>query len=190
MSVCLLMSFILSPVVLGGSCSELEGGGNTACVPPSALCLFLISLAMNPSGLTWLRQTLSISSQMLLVQCLNMQMVVQGTPCHLGYFADPVSAAMCYDREAARAHGAAAVLNFPPSAGTVGQPPVLEESGEDEPSALPRGLQPAGKANGNTVLYSGSEVRHFKSYGFIHVLCRVCAASTLSAYCMSMFGAF
>ncbi len=122
----------------------------------------------------------------------NMQMVVQGTQCHLGSFGDPVSAAMCYDREAARAHGAAAVLNFPSSAGTVGQPLLLPgngESGEEEPSAFPAGSPPAGNADGNPVPYRGPSVRRFKSSGFVHVLCRVCAASTLSAYGMSMFGA-
>jgi hypothetical protein len=99
----------------------------------------------------------------------DMQIVVQGKQRYLGSFADPVTAAICYDREATRAHGAAAVLNFPPgcksyttSAGTVGQPAVLlgnGQVGEEEPSALPPGSPPAGNADGNQVPYYGPKVR-------------------------------
>jgi hypothetical protein len=38
---------------------------------------------------------------------------VQGKPCCLGRFSDPIEAALCYDREATNIHGARAVLNFP-----------------------------------------------------------------------------
>jgi hypothetical protein len=40
---------------------------------------------------------------------------VQGHQFHLGLFPDPVSAAICYDREAAKAFGADGFLNFPPA---------------------------------------------------------------------------
>lgn len=58
--------------------------------------------------------------------------VLQGKQYHLGTFPDPVTAAICYDREARRVHGTAAVLNFPPGCkpGPTptgrGQSPVLQ----------------------------------------------------------------
>jgi hypothetical protein len=104
----------------------------------------------------------------------NMQVVVQGKQWGLGRFADPVSAAICYDREATRAFGAAAILNFPPgsnsrlsSALAAGQPAVVPgngESGEEAPSALPPGLPLAGNGDGNKVPYSGPKVRATSTY--------------------------
>jgi hypothetical protein len=38
----------------------------------------------------------------------------QGKQCYLGKFSDPVSAAICYDQEATKLHGADAALNFLP----------------------------------------------------------------------------
>jgi hypothetical protein len=38
----------------------------------------------------------------------------QGKVCYLGSFSVPVSAAICYDEEATKLHGADAILNFPP----------------------------------------------------------------------------
>jgi hypothetical protein len=136
----------------------------------------------------------------------DMQIVVQGKQWNLGTFADPVSAAICYDREATKAYGAAAVLNLPPgcnsrpmSAGTVGQPPLLPGDGdfrEKEPLALPPGSlppgsPPAGRADGNPVPYSGPlEVRLSSSpSSFVHVLRRVCTTDTASACYVSMFEA-
>jgi hypothetical protein len=99
----------------------------------------------------------------------DMKVNVQGNRWYLGVFADPVSAAICYDKEAIRAYGAHAALNFPSgcnswptSAGMVGQPPLLPgngEFGEGEPSSLPAGSPPARAAGGNPVSYSGPKVR-------------------------------
>jgi hypothetical protein len=102
-------------------------------------------------------------SQTLPARCpTSKEIVVQGKYWNVGSFGDPVSAAMCYDREAARAHGAAAILNFPTSAGMVGQPPLLPGNGEfseEEPSALAAGSSPAGNAHGSPVPYFGPKVR-------------------------------
>jgi hypothetical protein len=74
---------------------------------------------------------------------------------------------MCYDREASKAFGADAVLNFPPGCNPntpttheQSQTPVLPAGGghgHDGPA--PNGLVPAGSADGNPVPYSGPEVR-------------------------------
>jgi hypothetical protein len=82
---------------------------------------------------------------------------VQGKHHHLGTFLDPVSAAICYDREATKKLGPNADLNFPlhricspTSTGAAGQPAVVTNGGlRDEGGPAANGSLPAGSAGGN-----------------------------------------
>jgi hypothetical protein len=100
----------------------------------------------------------------------------------LGPFSDPVSAAKRYDREAARAFGPRAHLNFPaegntsPSAGKESQPPVLSacEVSAQEQRPTPASL-PAGPGEGTRALSPSSEI--YLSAWLVHgLLCE--------AYCV------
>jgi hypothetical protein len=87
----------------------------------------------------------------------------QGKACYLGSFADPVSAAIQYDRVAAKARGPKAVLNFPPGCkpspvpvGPHNRSPVLPDI-KGGSQAVPT-LMPAGSGKGDRVPDAGRKV--------------------------------
>lgn len=116
--------------------------------------------------------------------------VLQGKQHYLGIFPDPVTAAICYDRAASRAHGTAAVLNFPPGrkpgpnpTGGV-QSPVLQgagrpgQEGTATNASLPAGT-PTGKAK-PVRAYAGLPLVNFTScLGTATSLIHVCTAVIL-----------
>ncbi len=90
----------------------------------------------------------------------------QGKTIHLGTFADPISAAIRYDREATKLQGANAVLNFPTGctqsqnytddAGQAHVVPVSGETGQKVPST--KGSLPADNAGANSLPVRGAKV--------------------------------
>jgi hypothetical protein len=83
---------------------------------------------------------------------------VQGKQHQLGMFADPVTAAVWYDREALKAYGIDAILNFPcgsfaslTSTGAACHLPVSPAGEECQEGPATNGLVPAGNAEGSSL---------------------------------------
>jgi hypothetical protein len=89
--------------------------------------------------------------------------MLQGKGSSLGTFSNPITAAKCYDKAARKAHGAAAVLNFPSgckptptSRGATNRSPMKRSTeGCGQEGATTPGLEPPGNPGGQLVRIPG-----------------------------------
>jgi hypothetical protein len=96
-------------------------------------------------------------------------MRLQGKRWNLGTFPDAITAALCYDREATRVHGANARLNFPPgcspgptTTAAHSQSPMLPAvGGPGRTGPEPNTSLPVGNAEGSPVTNTGPVVSLF-----------------------------